>query len=103
MITVQRIDDDPEKPKAQLVIDNGDLAALEDAISKWQFKDEASMLRFMVAILRESNEQHVVYVTGKGGKQIAFAPAEKLLNTDSRDKEATDGTTISKSDTSKSE
>jgi hypothetical protein len=80
MIVVRQITDDPQKPKTEITIDNGDLAALDDAMEKWNFLDVASLLRFSVAILRESKE-HVVYVPGENGKKIAFAPAENLLST----------------------
>jgi len=89
MITVTHDDTtDPKKPKTVIDVDNGDREALNDALSKWKFRDEASMLRFVIAVLREANDKSVV-VTGVGGKPVTFVPAEQLLNTD--DSEATDG------------
>lgn len=78
MITVQRTNDDPDKPKAEITFDNGDLKAFDGVIEGWRFKDELSMLRFMVAVMGEAKD-HVIYVQGANGKQQAFAPADILL------------------------
>lgn len=81
MITVQRDNSDPNKPKAKITVDNGDLQALDDVIHKWKFRDETGLLRFALAVMREAKDNAII-VTGEGGKPVTFAPADKLVNTD---------------------
>lgn len=95
MINVAYDNSDPKKPKTKIDVDNGDREALNDAISKWKFKDEASMLRFAIAVLREAKDKSVI-VTGQNGLPVTFAPAEKLLNT--ADSEGDDGKRTDKSE-----
>lgn len=41
-------------------IENGDLAALDDIVSRYKFKDEASALRFALAVLYKAAGTDVV-------------------------------------------
>lgn len=78
MIIVERKDEGTDKPKMVVTFDNGDLKAFEGVYEDWNFIDEPSMLRFMVAVM-DIAKNHVVYVHGENGKQEAFAPADNLL------------------------
>lgn len=82
MITLRRDDSDPEKPKLIIDIDNGDLEALTGVVEKWRFKDEGSLLRFMLAVMSRSTD-NTIYLNDElgasGGKHSAYAPADILL------------------------
>ena len=61
-----------------LVINNGDLQAINDVISKYNFKDEESLLRFaLVALLR--SESNGIYIDENENK-VFLQPSEKLLS-----------------------
>lgn len=66
-----------------LLVNNGDLAALKDAVSRLQFKDEESLLRYVLAVLSKSATRTLT-VIDKDGKSTALNPAAALLNTEAQ-------------------
>ena len=52
-----------------LVIDNGDRENMDKVLSKWQFKDEESFIRFVTSILLDTQDNSI-YI------QRNFAPAK---------------------------
>jgi len=68
-----------EEGKLTLEFDNGDLQKLNEAMSKWNFKDYQSLARFAVSILL-INEGKTFAVTEKG-KTSELAPAKELIKT----------------------
>jgi hypothetical protein len=80
------------KPVLKIEIDNGDLGGFDNAMKKWTFKDEESMLRFTIAVLLSSPNRRL-YVDDEGKKSV-LEPTEKLLSGATRAAETkTDGTT----------
>jgi hypothetical protein len=65
------------KPLMKIEIDNGDLGAFDDAIKKWTFKNEESMLRFTFAVLL-SSDNNKLYVDEAGKKKV-LEPVDNLL------------------------
>jgi hypothetical protein len=60
-----------------LALNNGDRAALEDAMKRWNFKDEESLLKVALAILLKAENGKVSIVSG--GAQINLTPNDALL------------------------
>ncbi len=77
-IIIQRKDNDAGKPTAVITFDNGDLTVFDIVKTKWKFKDEASMLRFLLAVMQKSNSNKV-YDIDDTGKLVTLAPADDLL------------------------
>ncbi len=61
-----------------LVINNGDLQALKDAVKKLGFKDEEGVLRFALAVLTKSATRSLTIVD-KDGNRVSLSPATDLL------------------------
>ena len=61
-----------------LTINNGDFEALRDSVARLGFKDEESILRFMLAILTKSATRSIT-VTDQNGSKIPLTPSESLL------------------------
>jgi len=61
-----------------LVINNGDLVALRSAVDRLGFKDEESLLRYVLAVVAQSATRSMT-VIDKEGKSIALKPGESLL------------------------
>lgn len=64
-----------------LVVNNGDLAALQETTRRLGFKDEESMLRFMLAVLSKSATRSVT-ITDQNGMKIPLTPNDGLLRPD---------------------
>ena len=68
---------DSQDPKVILTISNGDLKALKSVVDDWQFKDNASVLKFALAVLSQALNKTVFIDNGGGGK-IGLKPTEAL-------------------------
>lgn len=90
--SASRDNSNPDDPKLKITINNGDLAALDRAMKKWDFKDEESLLKFSIAVLLSANGKALYTKTDEGKKQT-LSPVDTLLNQpeDTAD-EASDGT-----------
>lgn len=63
-----------------LNVDNGDLEALKQIIAKWNFKNEESTLRFLIAVTKQA-EKEIIYID-QGGQKVGLTPSEDLVNND---------------------
>lgn len=61
-----------------LVIDNGDLDAVRAAAQKLGFRNEESMLRFVLAVLSKSATRSLT-ITDQNGAKISLSPSSDLL------------------------
>lgn len=70
----------PAEPEGglPLVFNNGDLASLRDTVERLGFRDEESLLRYVLAVLSQSATRTLT-VTDKSGKSIALSPSETVL------------------------
>jgi hypothetical protein len=59
-------------------INNGDIEALRDAMNRFGFKDEESVLRFTLAVLSKSATRSLT-ITGLDGSRISLNPSTDLL------------------------
>jgi hypothetical protein len=57
-------------------VTNGELNAIQKAESKWNFKDTASFLEFVIAVFISDGLE--IYLE-KDGEKTKIAPADKLL------------------------
>lgn len=72
-----------ENDKAiRVMIDNGDLAAIETLFKKMNFKDKESVLRFAIAALKVASEEGDLCVIRKDGSTKHLRPIDDLLNDD---------------------
>ena len=67
-----------EEDSLALVFNNGDLAALRDAVERLGFKDEESFLRYLLAVASKSATRTLT-VIDTDGKSQQLNPAEALL------------------------
>lgn len=74
-VLTKTIEEEPRK--ISLEIDNGDLEAITDVMEKYNFKDEESMIRFILFVLLKS-ENNTVYID-EGEKKVSLTPAAHLL------------------------
>lgn len=70
----------PQDPKISLEIDNGDLKALNDVVTKYNFVNEQAALRFAWFLLLNA-ENNNVYIDLTGEKK-KVTPNEALLKPD---------------------
>ena len=61
-----------------LVVNNGDLVALKSAVQRLGFKDEESLLRYVLAVMSRSATRTVT-VIDQDGKSVPLNPSEALL------------------------
>lgn len=61
-----------------LEINNGDFEALRNTAQRLNFKDEESMLRFMLAILSKSATRSITIIN-QDGSQSTLNPSNDLL------------------------
>ena len=66
-----------EDGKLELLIDNGDLLKIDEAILRWKFKDEQSFLRFVVSALLETEDTKIGIIDK--GILIPIIPAKHSL------------------------
>lgn len=75
-MAVKKISD--KDGKLILEFENGDREKFQTLLHDWNFKDEQSILRFMMAILGKSVDNTVGIYTQNGLK--AVVPEDELLN-----------------------
>lgn len=70
-----------ENQELVLTLDNGDREKFTQALNKWQFKDEESLLRFVVSLLLESHDSKSmgIYTKESPTTLISYKPATHLL------------------------
>jgi hypothetical protein len=69
----------PEDFEGLLVgLNNGDLQALKTAIADWGFKDNASFLKFVLAIMLKAKDTKGLYIE-EDGQKTKVTPSEGLL------------------------
>lgn len=68
----------PKPEELVLVIDNGDLKSLKDAVEKLEFKDEESLVRFALAVLAQSATR-IISITLPNGSRVNLNPSVELL------------------------
>lgn len=61
-----------------LAVNNGDLEVLRDAMKRFGFRDEESVLRFALAVLSKSATRSLT-ITGLDGVRISLNPSTDLL------------------------
>jgi hypothetical protein len=79
---IKRVPEQSNNEKLTLEFNNGDMAALERAVIDWGFKDEASALRFGIAVLLKA-ESRDIQVGGNDGEKVSISPSASLLKDDS--------------------
>jgi len=67
----------PDPVREEFEINNGDLRALQEIVREWGFKDEVSVLRFALAVLKQA-PRHSVYVEDEQGEKVGLQPADHL-------------------------
>jgi hypothetical protein len=72
-----------EDNKLHLVIDNGDVDKLDQALNKWSFKDYQSLIRFSVSILLLAEDKSISIKMN--GIQTNIQPAPELLIEEAQD------------------
>lgn len=65
----------------QVEINNGDLKALNEIISTWNFKDKESALRFAIAVLNIT-KPGTLFREKLNGARATLVPTEELINKD---------------------
>ena len=65
-------------PELVANINNGDLKAIDDVVRQWHFINEASMLRFALAIMLSAKDNKL-YADGPDGKKVTLTPTPNLL------------------------
>jgi hypothetical protein len=75
-MAIRRGKDTPEE--LNLLVNNGDLEALKKTAMRLGFKDEESMLRFMLAVISKSATR-VITITDQNGIKISLNPSADLL------------------------
>jgi hypothetical protein len=70
----------PSNPDNELIlaVNNGDLEALQDAVKRFGFRDEESVLRFALAVLSKSATRSLT-ITGIDGVRTTLNPSQDLL------------------------
>lgn len=70
----------PSNPDNELIlaVNNGDLEALQDAMKRFGFRDEESVLRFALAVLSKSATRSLT-ITGIDGVRVTLNPSQDLL------------------------
>lgn len=63
----------------RLEINNGDYQAFKDTVLRLGFKDEESMIRFMLAALYQSATRSIT-ITDQDGRERGVTPSESLLS-----------------------
>lgn len=66
-----------------LIINNGDLKVLKDAVARLGFLNEESMLRYLLAVMSKSATRSLT-ITDQSGTKMPLNPSESLLKEDSQ-------------------
>jgi|GEM_PF-2090605 len=73
----------PSNPtELPLIFNNGDLVVLRSAVDRLKFKDEESLLRYVLAVISKSATRTLT-VIDQDGKSMALNPSDSLLKQDS--------------------
>jgi hypothetical protein len=67
-----------EPGSAKFVLNNGDLKSLEGTRERLGFLDDASLLRFLIAVASQSATRSLT-ITDKDGKVTSLNPAPSLI------------------------
>ncbi|MGC1878892.1 MAG: hypothetical protein WA347_04770 [Rhabdochlamydiaceae bacterium] len=70
-----------------LLVDNGDLIKLDEALEKWAFKDYKSLIRFSVSMLLLAEDKSIAIKMK--GSQREIRPAEDLIRASEVESETT--------------
>ncbi len=76
-----------------LEIYNGELAALNEIMRKWKFKDYKAALQFAIAVLTKAETPQVSIF--EKGRQVRFSPSKEILRKDENAEEEDDDEFIS--------
>lgn len=68
-----------------LHLNNGDLEILKKIKEDWKFKDNSSVLRYLLAVIKQA-ENNIIYIN-KDGEKIGLTPSESLLKPKPENKE----------------
>jgi hypothetical protein len=68
----------PSNNELVLAVNNGDLDALRDAMKRFGFKDEESVLRFALAVLSKSATRSLSIID-QDGVRVNLNPSTELL------------------------
>lgn len=79
----RNISSNNENEELNLVINNGDLKALKDAVSRLGFLNEESMLRYLLAVMSKSATRSLT-ITDQSGTKTPLNPSESLLKIESQ-------------------
>lgn len=66
-----------------LIINNGDFQTLKESTQKLGFKDEESLMRFMLAVLSKSATRSITIIN-QDGSQSTLSPSNDLLKEQSK-------------------
>jgi hypothetical protein len=61
-----------------IALNNGDLNGLTEAVTKWNFKDEESFVKFAIAFMLKA-ENKKIYIDDSLGNKINILPNDELL------------------------
>lgn len=75
---IPNVDNSPDASKVTIEFDNGDLEAMETVKTEWRFVDEASLLRFALAVLKRAKNKRV-YVDDELGNKAPLSPGVQLI------------------------
>jgi len=68
----------PSAEELALIINNGDLASLRETMNRLGFKDEASMIRFALAVLAQAATRSITVIS-QNNARVSLSPSEDLL------------------------
>jgi hypothetical protein len=77
-----------DHPELTLVIDNGDLQGLKDALSSYNFKDYEALIRYALFAMLSSQDNNL-YVRGDDGGIAKIVPNNEIV-LKHKDEEKTD-------------
>jgi hypothetical protein len=66
-----------EQDGVLLVLNNGDLGAVDEAKRKWNFKKREDVLRYALAVIAQL-ETPIVYIN-KGDLKVGLTPSKELI------------------------
>lgn len=78
MAITRRVSGPEDDNELVLAVTNGDLEVLKGAVERLGFKNEESLLRYILAVISKSATRTLT-VTGNDGKTLSLNPADSLL------------------------
>jgi len=76
-MAIVRKPDESDDEKLGLEINNGDYQALKAIKEKFNFNDEEAVLRFALAVLKQS-QSDTLYIDDETGTRVGLQPADSL-------------------------